>query len=126
MNSFFRLFIIAFITGVFMTVAIDLGSSLDRYLLLSCALFSIGIYGLISSRNVVRILMSIELLLNAANINLVAFSNFLDSLEINGQIFALFVMAIAAAEAAIALAIILAIYKNTSSVDIEDFAALKW
>ncbi|OGI10765.1 MAG: NADH-quinone oxidoreductase subunit K [Candidatus Melainabacteria bacterium RIFCSPLOWO2_02_FULL_35_15] len=99
---------------------------MERYIILSTALFSIGIYGLIASRNVIRILMSIELLLNAVNINLVAFSSYIDPLEIKGQIFALFVMAIAAAEAAIALAIILAIYRNMSSVDMEDFASLKW
>ena len=70
--------------------------------------------------------MSIKLLLNAVNVNLVAFSSFVDPLEIKGQVFAIFVMAIAAAEAAIALAIILAIYRNTTSIDMEDFANLKW
>ena len=99
---------------------------LERYLVLSCALFCIGIYGIIASRNIVRVLMSIELLLNAVNINLVLFSNYIDPLEIKGQVFALFVMGIAACEAAIALAIILAMYRNISSVDIEDFTTLKW
>ena len=125
-KSIFKVFIIGTLLGYFLYLSINLNSTLERYILLSTALFSIGIYGLIASRNVIRILMSIELLLNAVNINLVAFSTYIDPLEIKGQIFALFVMAIAAAEAAIALAIILAIYRNMSSVDVEDFASLKW
>lgn len=122
LKSFFAGFLIA----CFLFIAARLNSNLERYLILSAALFSIGIYGLTASRNIIRVLMSIEILLNAVNINLVAFSNFVDPLEIKGQVFALFVMAIAAAEAAIALAIILAIYRNTSSVDMEDFSTLKW
>ena len=101
-------------------------STLEHYLLLSAVLFSIGIYGITASRNVIRVLMSIELLLNAVNVNLVAFSAYVDPLDIKGQIFAIFVMAIAAAEAAVALAIVLAIYRNMSSVDMEDFSSLKW
>lgn len=116
---------ITLITSFFYYAA-NLNSPLERYILLSIALFSIGIYGLTASRNVIRVLMSIELLLNAVNVNLVAFSNYIDPLEIKGQVFALFVMAIAAAEAAIALAIILAIYRNMASVDMEDFSTLKW
>ncbi|MBI1859251.1 MAG: NADH-quinone oxidoreductase subunit NuoK [Candidatus Melainabacteria bacterium] len=107
-------------------MAVSLQSNLERYMLLSIALFSIGIYGLTASRNVIRVLMSIEILLNAVNINLIAFSSFIDPLEVKGQIFAIFVMAVAAAEAAIALALIIAIYRNLSSVDMEDYAALKW
>ena len=118
--------IVILLIGYFLFTALNLQSGLERYILLSIALFSIGIYGLTSSRNVIRILMSIEILLNAVNINLVAFSSYVDPLEVRGQVFALFVMAIAAAEAAIALAIILAIYRNSSSVDIEDFSSLKW
>ena len=125
-NSILKIFIIGTLLGYFIYLSVNLTSTLERYILLSAALFSIGIYGLVASRNVIRILMSIELLLNAVNINLVAFSTYIDPLEIKGQIFALFVMAIAAAEAAIALAIILAIYRNMSSVDVEDFASLKW
>lgn len=126
MKSLLKVLIIGTLFGLFLFISVNLTSSLERYILLAIALFSLGIYGLISSRNVIRILMSIELLLNAVNINLVAFSTYIDPLEIKGQIFALFVMAIAAAEAAIALAIILAIYRNMSSVDMEDFASLKW
>lgn len=121
-----KVLIVGVLLTYFLFTAVKLQSGLERYILLSVALFSIGIYGLTSSRNIIRILMSIELLLNAVNVNLVAFSTFSDPLEIRGQVFALFVMAIAAAEAAIALAIILAIYRNSSSVDIEDFANLKW
>lgn len=121
-----KVLVMGTLIGYFLYLSVNLSSTLERYIILSTALFSIGIYGLIASRNVIRILMSIELLLNAVNINLVAFSSYVDPLEIKGQIFALFVMAIAAAEAAIALAIILAIYRNMSSVDMEDFASLKW
>ena len=110
----------------FLYLSCNLSSVLERYILLSIALFSFGVYGLTASRNVIRVLMSIELLLNAVNVNLVAFSYYVDPLEIKGQVFAIFVMAIAAAEAAIALAIILAIYRNVSSVDMEDFSTLKW
>jgi len=125
-KSILKVFVLGSLLAYFLFLSVNLNSALERYILLSTALFSIGIYGLISSRNVIRILMSIELLLNAVNINFVAFSSYIDPLEIKGQIFALFVMAIAAAEAAIALAIILAIYRNMSSVDMEDFASLKW
>lgn len=110
----------------FFYLAMNLSSELERYILLGIVLFSIGIYGLTAARNVIRVLMSIELLLNAVNVNLVAFSSFVDPIEIKGQVFALFVMAVAASEAAVALAIVLAIYRNMSSVDIEDFASLKW
>ncbi len=121
-----RLSIIALILAYFFFLSLNLHPGLERYLLLSVALFSIGIYGLTSSRNIIRVLMSIEILLNAVNINLVSFASFTDPLEIQGQVFAIFVMAIAAAEAAIALAIILAIYRNKSTVDMEEFTALKW
>ncbi|MFN7714490.1 MAG: NADH-quinone oxidoreductase subunit NuoK, partial [Pseudanabaenaceae cyanobacterium] len=85
--------------------------SLEAFLLIAAALFCIGIYGLITSRNAVRVLMSIELMLNAVNINLIAFSNFLDSASIRGQVFTVFVITVAAAEAAVGLAIILSIYR---------------
>ncbi|NJK29402.1 MAG: NADH-quinone oxidoreductase subunit NuoK [Acaryochloris sp. RU_4_1] len=99
---------------------------LEFFLLLAAALFCIGIYGLITSRNAVRVLMSVELLLNAVNLNLVAFSNFLDGQQINGQVFTVFVITIAAAEAAVGLAIILSIYRNRDTVDMEQFNLLKW
>jgi NAD(P)H-quinone oxidoreductase subunit 4L len=100
--------------------------SLQFCLLLAAALFCIGIYGLVNSRNAVRVLMSIELMLNAVNINLIGFSNFLDPAEIKGQVFTLFVITVAAAEAAVGLAIVLAIYRNRDTIDMEQFNLLKW
>ena len=99
---------------------------LEYCLILAAALFCIGIYGLITSRNAVRVLMSIELLLNAVNLNLMGFSNFLDPVGIKGQVFAVFVITVAAAEAAVGLAIILAIYRNRDTIDMEQFNLLKW
>jgi len=99
---------------------------LEYFLLLAAALFCIGIYGLVTSRNAVRVLMSIELLLNAVNLNLMGFSNFLDAQNIKGQVFTIFVITVAAAEAAVGLAIILAIYRNRDTVDMEAFNLLKW
>ncbi len=99
---------------------------LEFSLLLAAALFCIGIYGLVTSRNAVRVLMSIELLLNAVNINLIGFSNFLDPVAIKGQIFTIFVITVAAAEAAVGLAIVLAIYRNRETTDMEQFNLLKW
>ncbi len=126
MSVFNRLLITGFLLAYFLFLSVNLQPGLKRYILLSVALFSVGVYGLTSSRNVIRVLMSIELLLNAVNINFVSFASFTDPLEIKGQVFAIFVMAIAAAEAAVALAIILAIYRNMASVDMEDFANLTW
>lgn len=99
---------------------------LEYFLLLAAALFCIGIYGLITSRNAVRVLMSVELLLNAVNLNLMGFSNYLDPSGIKGQVFAVFVITIAAAEAAVGLAIVLAIYRNRDTIDMERFNLLKW
>ncbi|WP_448563464.1 NADH-quinone oxidoreductase subunit NuoK [Trichothermofontia sp.] len=99
---------------------------LQYFLLIAAALFGIGIYGLVNSRNAIRVLMSIELMLNAVNLNLVAFSNYLDPQQIRGQVFSVFVITIAAAEAAVGLAIVLAIYRNRDTVDMEQFNLLKW
>jgi NAD(P)H-quinone oxidoreductase subunit 4L len=100
--------------------------NLNYFLVLAAALFCVGIYGLISSRNVVRVLMSIELMLNAVNVNLLAFSNYIDPQNIRGQLFTIFVITVAAAEAAVGLAIILAIYRNRQTIDMERFNLLKW
>jgi NAD(P)H-quinone oxidoreductase subunit 4L len=100
--------------------------NLQFCLLLAAALFCIGIYGLVNSRNAVRVLMSIELMLNAVNINLIGFSNFLDPAAIKGQVFTIFVITVAAAEAAVGLAIVLAIYRNRETIDMEQFNLLKW
>ena len=99
---------------------------LEFFLLVAAALFCIGIFGLVTSRNAIRVLMSIELLLNSVNLNLMAFSNFMDGEEVKGQVFAVFVIAIAAAEAAVGLAIVLAIYRNRDTIDMEQFNLLKW
>jgi NAD(P)H-quinone oxidoreductase subunit 4L len=99
---------------------------IEFFLILSAALFCIGVFGLVTSRNAVRVLMSIELLLNAVNLNLISFSNYLDRAMINGQVFSVFVITVAAAEAAVGLAIILAIYRNRDTVDMEQFNLLKW
>jgi NAD(P)H-quinone oxidoreductase subunit 4L len=99
---------------------------LQYFLLAAAALFCIGIFGLVTSRNAVRVLMSIELMLNAVTLNLVAFANYLDPQGIKGQVFTTFVIAIAAAEAAVGLAIVLSIYRNRDTVDMEQFNLLKW
>jgi NAD(P)H-quinone oxidoreductase subunit 4L len=99
---------------------------LVRYLTLAAVLFSIGMYGMVVSRNAVRVLMSIELMLNAVNLNLVAFARYVDPVHLRGQVFAVFVLTVAAAEAAVGLAIVLAIYRNTATVDMERFNLLKW
>jgi len=105
--------------------------SLNHYLILSAGLFAIGLYGVLTRRNVLGILMSIELMFNAANINLVAFDRFLPretlrGLHLHGQVFTLFVIAIVAAEAVVGLALILSIYRNLRSVFVEKMNILKW
>lgn len=99
---------------------------LTRYLTLAAMLFSIGLYGMTTSRNAVRVLMCIELMLNAVNINMVAFSRYIDPSELRGQVFAVFILTVAAAEAAVGLAIVLAIYRTSASVNMEKFNLLKW
>ncbi len=97
---------------------------LGHYLTLGAIIFSIGIAGIFLNRkNVIVILMSIELILLAVNINLVSFSIFLN--DITGQIFTLFILTVAAAEAAIGLAIIVVYYRNTSTIDVEKIQSLK-
>nr|YP_010723975.1 NADH dehydrogenase subunit E [Neomarica candida]WDW31016.1 NADH dehydrogenase subunit E [Neomarica candida] len=90
----------------------------EYVLFLSVYLFSIGIYGLITSRNMVRALMCLELILNSVNINLVTFSDVFDSRQLKGDIFSIFIIAIAAAEAAIGLAIVSSIHRNRKSIRI--------
>nr|YP_009937538.1 NADH-plastoquinone oxidoreductase subunit 4L [Salvia digitaloides]YP_010011130.1 NADH-plastoquinone oxidoreductase subunit 4L [Salvia subpalmatinervis]YP_010159480.1 NADH-plastoquinone oxidoreductase subunit 4L [Salvia campanulata]YP_010527650.1 NADH-plastoquinone oxidoreductase subunit 4L [Salvia tricuspis]YP_010527737.1 NADH-plastoquinone oxidoreductase subunit 4L [Salvia aerea]YP_010527824.1 NADH-plastoquinone oxidoreductase subunit 4L [Salvia castanea]YP_010527911.1 NADH-plastoquinone len=91
---------------------------LEHILVLSAYLFSIGIYGLITSRNMVRALMCLELLLNSVNINFVTFSDIFDNRQLRGDIFSIFVITIAAAEAAIGPAIVSSIYRNKKSTRI--------
>ena len=97
---------------------------LNQFLILAAVLFCIGVYGVLARRNGVLVLMSVELLLNAVNINLVAFSAYVHRAA--GQVFALFVITVAAAEAAVALAIILAIYRTRKTVSIDDLNLMKW
>nr|YP_009054017.1 NAD(P)H-quinone oxidoreductase chain 4L [Hanabusaya asiatica]YP_009441089.1 NAD(P)H-quinone oxidoreductase subunit 4L [Adenophora divaricata]YP_009441245.1 NAD(P)H-quinone oxidoreductase subunit 4L [Adenophora stricta]QNK04158.1 NADH-plastoquinone oxidoreductase subunit 4L [Adenophora triphylla]QYB20461.1 NAD(P)H-quinone oxidoreductase subunit 4L [Adenophora racemosa]QYJ56538.1 NAD(P)H-quinone oxidoreductase subunit 4L [Adenophora kayasanensis]AHY94474.1 NAD(P)H-quinone oxidoreductase chai len=91
---------------------------LEHVLVLSAYLFYVGLYGLITSRNMVRALICLELIFNAVNINFVTFSDFFDSRHLKGAIFAIFIIALAAAEAAIGLAILSAIYRNRRSIHI--------
>lgn len=95
------------------------------YLVVSSALFCIGTFGVLSRRNGVAVLMSVELMLNAANINLVAFWRFTAPQEVNGFVFAAFIFVVAAAEAAVGLAIIISIYRNRRSVIPEEADALR-
>jgi NAD(P)H-quinone oxidoreductase subunit 4L len=96
---------------------------LNQFLLLGAALFCIGVYGVLSRRNGVMVLMSIELILNAVNINLVAFGAMNE--DISGQVFALFVIAVAAAEVGVGLALVLLIYRNRTSIDLDDVDVMK-
>ena len=96
---------------------------LNQFLILSAFLFFTGVYGVLARRNGVLVLMSVELMLNAVNINLVAFSAFVR--DVGGQIFALFVITIAAAEVGVGLAIVLLIYRNMDSPDLDRVDQLK-
>ena len=104
---------------------INLSASLDTYLVIGALLFAFGFYGLVQRRTFIGMLISAELILSGASVNFMAFNKFLAPDPTVGQIFALFIMGIAAAEAAIALSIIIAVYRNYKSIDTEDVAALK-
>jgi NAD(P)H-quinone oxidoreductase subunit 4L len=99
---------------------------LTHYLVLSAVLFCIGLYGALTRRNAVIILMCIEIMLNAVNISLVAFSSYVVPLMLTGQVFAIFVMVVAAAEVAVGLAIIFAIYRHFTDIDINNINMMKW
>jgi NAD(P)H-quinone oxidoreductase subunit 4L len=99
---------------------------LHFYLLVAAALFSMGVYGVLARRNAVAILMSIELMLNSVNLNLVAFWRYMAPEQLNGQVFAVIVFAVAAAEAAVGLALIISIYRNRETVVAEEINMLKW
>ena len=96
------------------------------FLVLSALLFSIGIYGVLARQNAVLVLLSIELMLNAVNINLIAFSAYLQEAGLHGQVFALFVIAVAAAEIGIGLAIVILIFRNRATVDVDEMSLMKW
>ena len=95
-----------------------------HYMILSAALFIIGVFGVVTRRNIIIIFMSIELILNAVNINLMAFS--LQWQNSIGQVFTLFVIAVAAAEAAVGLGIILAFYRNKETINIDEMNVMRW
>jgi NADH:ubiquinone oxidoreductase subunit K len=99
---------------------------LSWYLGLSAALFCIGIYGVLSRRNAIGILMGIELMLNAANINLVAFGRFIHPAVLTGHVFTVFVITIAAAEAAVGLAIVISVYRNAEHINVDKIDTMKW
>jgi len=96
------------------------------YLIVAAMLFCIGVFGVLARRNAVAILMSVELMLNAVNINLVAFWRYLQPDKMLGQAFAAFVFVVAAAETAVGLALIISVYRNRSTVDVENVDLLKW
>ena len=99
---------------------------LSWFLVVAAALFCIGLYGVLARRNAINVLMSIELMLNAVNINLVAFWRYGLPSELTGTVFAVFVIALAAAEAAIGLALVIAVYRSRNTVVVEDVDMLKW
>ena len=94
------------------------------YLILSAVLFAIGVAGVLTRRNIMVILMSIELMMNAVNINLIAFSDRLQ--QVTGQVFAIFVITVAAAEAAVGLGIVIAMFKNKETMNINEIDLMKW
>ena len=96
------------------------------YLLVAAALFCIGAYGVLARRNAIAVLIGVELMLNAVNLNLVAFWRYLTPFNMSGQAFTAFVFVVAAAEAAVGLAIIISIYRSRRSVIVEDVDVLKW
>ena len=99
---------------------------LEHILFVSTALFFIGMYGLFTRRNMITMLMSVELMLNSVNINFVAFNKYLYPENLDGIFFSLFIITIAAAEAAVAIAIIINLYRSHSSIDVEDAAEMKF
>ncbi len=99
---------------------------LSWYLILAAALFCIGFYGVLARRNAVVILMSVELMLNAVNINLVAFWRYLNPNDISGQVFAIIVFAVAAAEVAVGLALVISLYRNRKTISVDEVDLMKW
>ncbi len=100
--------------------------TLQHYLILAAVLFCIGLYGAVSKKNAISVFMSIELMLNAVNINLVAFNHFLKPSILIGHTFAIFVIVVAACEVSVGLAIILSLYRHRRSTTIDDTDLLKW
>ncbi len=99
--------------------------SLSSYLALAAILFCIGLYGALTKKNAVVVLISIELMLNAVNINLVAFAKYGINANITGQVFSLFTIAVAAAEAAVGIAILIALYRNRATINVDEMNIMK-
>jgi NADH-quinone oxidoreductase subunit K len=97
---------------------------LSYYVILSAIVFLTGLVGVLIRRNIIIILLSVELMLNATNINFVAFSRYLDNIA--GQVFVFFALTVAAAEVAVGLAIIIALYRSKSTINVDEFRLLKW
>ncbi len=100
--------------------------TLEHYLILAAALFCIGLFGAVAKKNAVAVLMGLELMLNSVNINLVAFNRFLAPNQLIGHVFAIFVIVVAAAEVAIGLAIVISIYRDRFSTEVDNLDWLKW
>lgn len=98
----------------------------SQFLVIAAALFALGTYGLLVRRNIVLILLSVELMLNGVNINLVAFESVIRSAEATGQVFSIFIITVAAAEVGIGLAIVLMIFRNRKSADVDDLNLMRW
>jgi NADH:ubiquinone oxidoreductase subunit K len=98
----------------------------SQFLVIAAALFSLGVYGLLVRRNAVMILLAVELMLNAVNINLIAFESVIRSSQAVGQVFSIFVITVAAAEVGIGLAIVLLIFRNRRSANVDDFNLMKF
>jgi NADH:ubiquinone oxidoreductase subunit K len=98
---------------------------LEHYLVLSAVLFAIGLFGALTKRNALVVLMCVEIMLNSVNIAMVGFSRFITPTELTGQIFAIFIIVVAAAEAAVGLAIVISIFRNRDTVDTTDIDLMK-
>ncbi len=99
---------------------------LSYYLVLGAVLFGIGMFGVLTRRNAIAILMAVELMLNAVNVNFIALSRYLPHVNLDGQVFAIFVITVAAAEAAVGLAIVLGLYRNFRTVNVDEINLMKW
>ncbi len=99
---------------------------LSYWLILGAVFFGIGLYGALSRRNAISILLSLEIMLNGANLNLIGFSRYASSSGLNAQVFALFIMGVAAAEVAVGLALVLAVYRNAKTINVDEINIMKW
>ncbi len=124
-SQWIQYFVIAFCFVTFWLFTVLQVSPLTKYLSLGAAVFSIGLYGVLSSKSILKTLICMEILFNAANINLIAFAKYTDLTMVRGQVFSLFVMAIAAAEAALGLALVIALYRSKHTASLSKITELK-